>query len=772
MYSSIDKLIKKVQSLPRLTVVLVGVLTIIFAFFAITQLEFSANYSDMIAPSGGEYDISSPENTEFSSEYTIMVTRDNLFDPVFLETLYTAVEQMKDHPSVGSATSIFDFTTIEKKGTRIVSVPMLDKSTDLIWDDQRASAFEQRVKQDDIVKGLLVSDTYTSFLFQFGAKPDDVGVLDDFNEIFSGVAAMATISVSGDLPIAKRIMGYLSKDLITLLSLSFLVILAVYYLSFKAKRASVIPFTLSVIGIVWTFGAMALLGFKLTVVNIVTPVLVLTIGSSYSIHVLTEYFQSYHEGNKNYIYKAVSKIGRTIILACITDIIGFLSLLSARTNAFKEFGVSVSIGITFCALLSVTYLPAILTITIAPRKQHMVQYTQGIIASISRKISRVVMKRWKAFLIVAFVIVIGFFLTKDHVGLQTNYMTYFPRKEPLIIDSMQIVKEFKGVHSHYITLTAPEGEKNYFLEPENLEKVHAFETKVLENSPDISHVLSYSEYVAFMNKVYTGTSEIPESSGMINLLSRFMKILTQDNQDSDQLKMLINDDGTEMTIILKAWDAEEQDLQTVASATRINKSINDLLYLLPQDVEPHIWGDGSDAILFSDTITTDQIKATFISFILVFLLSTISFKSFKFGIYSIIPIVVGIMVNYIFMFLTGIPFDIITIGFSSVTIGVGIDDAIHFLIRYKNKVIINKYHNVRLRLRETIHETSRPILLTTAAIVLGISMLSFGSYVPIKYFGILVSISLLNTMLATLFILPPVILITETFHTKLIQKKS
>ena len=151
---------------------------------------------------------------------------------------------------------------------------------------------------------------------------------------------------------------------------------------------------------------------------------------------------------------------------------------------------------------------------------------------------------------------------------------------------MQIVKEFKGVHSHYITLTAPEGEKNYFLEPENLEKVHAFETKVLENSPDISHVLSYSEYVAFMNKVYTGTSEIPESSGMINLLSRFMKILTQDNQDSDQLKMLINDDGTEMTIILKAWDAEEQDLQTVASATRINKSINDLLYLLPQDVEP------------------------------------------------------------------------------------------------------------------------------------------------------------------------------------------
>ena len=771
MYSSIDKLIKKVQSSPRLTVALVVLITLLFGALAILKLEFSANYSDMIPPSGGKYDITSSENTRFSSQFTVMVTTDDLFDPDFLSSLYTAVEEMKDHPSVGSVTSIFDFTTIEKRGTRLVSVPMLANSGEIVWDEQTVDSFEQKVRNDDIVKGLLVSKTYTSFIFQFQADPDDLEMLDDFSAIFFDVEQSATVSVSGDLPTSKRIMGYLSKDLITLLSLSFLVILAVYYLSFKAKRASVIPFTLSVIGIVWTFGAMALLGFKLTVVNIVTPVLVLTIGSSYSIHVLTEYFQSYHEGNENYIYKAVSKIGRTIILACITDIIGFLSLLSARTDAFKQFGVSVSIGITFCALLSVTYLPAVLTITIAPRKQHMMQYTQGIIAHISRSSSRIVMKRWRTFIALSVLIVLGFFLTKDHVGLQTNYMTYFPRKEPLIVDSMRIVKEFQGVHNHYVTLTAPEGEENYFLDPEVLEQIHIFEQTLLDSSDDVSHILSYSEYVSFMNKVYSGKSEIPQSKGLINLLSRFMRLLTQDDQASDQIRMLINDDATEMTIILKVWDAQDQDFQTVASAVRIQDLIEENLDLLPQGAEPHAWGDGTDAILFSDTITSDQNKATLISFVLVFLLSTISFRSFKFGIYSIIPIVVGIMVNYIFMFFTGIPFDIITIGFSSVTIGVGIDDAIHFLIRYKNKVVINKYHNVRLRLRETIHETSRPILLTTAAIVLGISMLSFGSYTPIRYFGILVSISLLNTMLATLFILPPVILVTETLHWKLLPGK-
>jgi hypothetical protein len=236
--------------------------------------------------------------------------------------------------------------------------------------------------------------------------------------------------------------------------------------------------------------------------------------------------------------------------------------------------------------------------------------------------------------------------------------------------------------------------------------------------------------------------------------------------ENQSIDMLLNDDATRMTITMKVFDSEEQDLQTVGSAVRVEKAISTYLSVLPRDITVNIWGDGNDAIRFSKTIMDDQTKSTVVSFVLVFIITLISFSSVKYGLFSVIPILIGIMTNYIIMFLTGIPFDLVTIGFSSVTVGVGIDDALHFLIRYNNKRKDNPSDSIKLQLDKTIRETGRPIILTTLSIVTGLAMLSFGSYTPIRYFGILVSVSLITTMLATLFILPPVIIATEIIGNK------
>jgi len=103
--------------------------------------------------------------------------------------------------------------------------------------------------------------------------------------------------------------------------------------------------------------------------------------------------------------------------------------------------------------------------------------------------------------------------------------------------------------------------------------------------------------------------------------------------------------------------------------------------------------------------------------------------------------------------LFNIPFDMITIGFSSVTVGVGIDDAIHFIIRFKE--IRDDYPNdLKKAIRETIEVTGRPIMLTSISIIAGLMVLSFASFMPVRFFGLLISIALFNTLLATLFILP------------------
>ena len=97
-------------------------------------------------------------------------------------------------------------------------------------------------------------------------------------------------------------------------------ILVVYYLSFRSKRSVLIPMSMSVIGLVWTFGVMGILDLNLTILNIVTPCMVITLGSAYSIHVLSEYYSSYQKGEGKSPALAITKIVKTIIFACLTTV--------------------------------------------------------------------------------------------------------------------------------------------------------------------------------------------------------------------------------------------------------------------------------------------------------------------------------------------------------------------------------------------------------------------------------------------------------------------
>ena len=143
-----------------------------------------------------------------------------------------------------------------------------------------------------------------------------------------------------------------------------------------------------------------------------------------------------------------------------------------------------------------------------------------------------------------------------------------------------------------------------------------------------------------------------------------------------------------------------------------------------------------------------------ISLASVFALSALAFRSLRYGLLTLIPLAAGVMFNFILMTLTGIPLDMTTIMVSSIAVGVGVDDAIHFLLHYRRSAIT---HEAKAdALRETLGVTGRPILLTTVSIVGGLSVLALASFRPIAYFGILVVFTLSTACVSTLLILPAV----------------
>ena len=187
---------------------------------------------------------------------------------------------------------------------------------------------------------------------------------------------------------------------------------------------------------------MQLLGFSLTIINIITPVMVLTLGSSYSIHMVSEYFAASAKDNPDPIGSSLKNISKTILIACLTTVFGFLSLLVSETQAFKEFGLSVSIGVIYCAILALTYLPAVLA-RMAPLKAKQTQkYESGKISRLTDTISGIDIKRWPVLLLIFVIIAGGFFYTKDRIGLDTNYMSYLPKSDPIVKSSLRIAEKW------------------------------------------------------------------------------------------------------------------------------------------------------------------------------------------------------------------------------------------------------------------------------------------------------------------------------------------
>lgn len=703
------------------------------------------------------------DNLAYSTSYLVMVESPALFEAETLNRITTVMQKLTDTGYLSKSFSVLDFVTFEKKGSRLVTVPFGSSSIQNKWTEEQAQLLKQRIENDPLVKNYLVSENLDAMLFSFESfalthqmEAELSNLLDELRE------ADITVSINGGAIITNRLMHYLGRDLSILLSLCFIAILTIYYLSFKAKRSVLLPFSMSLIGIIWTFGTMHLLGYSLTIINIVTPCMVLNLGSSYAIHVIGEYYADYAKGLNP--IQSTQKILRTIVFACITTVIGFMSLLFSKTPALREFGIAVGIGVSYCAVLASTYLPAMLSLVVPPKQEQIKTYKKGYLAQLVISIDRSVKHAWPLLVVVFLLVIIGYFATRDYIPVNTNYMSYLPKKEPLGETSRRFAQKMGGDTPFLITVEAPEGESQFFLKSGNLQDVYAFEQAVQQSSDDVRHIISFASYVAFANSVYSQEEGIPESDGLLNLLSRMVILMSRQGQED--MGTIMNPEGTKLTIILQNYDAKEQALGTIGSAKRIEDTVISLLPLLPNGTIVTLDGEPHRSLHFSEALLSDQMKSTYASVLLVFLVVLFAFKSVSLALYALIPIISGVMANYIFMYFFQIPFDMITVSFGSIAVGAGIDDAIHFLIRYKNKLGIDD-RTVESLLSETIRETGRPIILTTLSIVGGMLMFLFASYTPVRYFGSLMSMALLNCMLSTLLIMPSVIRLVTFFQRKI-----
>ena len=701
---------------------------------------------------------------EYADYLMLAVEADDPFQPESLAAFETAIQEIDNLPNVQAIIHPFTIIGFEKNGSKLNIVRAPEHAPDSVEEIDR---FRAVLLSDPISSELLISEDQRVLSALFGTMTmenprDDMSA---FEEIAAGLEKYYSVHYTGVALATYRGTQYVTRDLPRLLGITALFILLVYYLGFRAFRAVILPILVVGIGTLWTVGFMALLGFNITVVSIAAPPLVLTLGSSYSIHILNQYYREGggHGNSRDWIAAAVSNVNKTILLAASTTVIGFGSLLATATRQIREFGLSASFGIISCALLSLFFLPSMLSLLKPPTSKQATKVLEGAMYRVMKAVSGIVLRFPIPILTSVAALIVVFTFSVNRIEHQYDYFAYFPSKEKLIVDTKYMAQKLGGLQQLDITLSAPNGEKNYFLSKEILEKVDVFEEKLL-SYPLVVSTISYTSYLKHLNQTMSGEYAVPKTRGLILLLQRYIKAISAAQSDTNSMiNVMANEDFSQLTIGFRVYNLEEghyifeDELRSISEAVQ-----HDITEILHPEIKAELWGNSLRYLNLAKTINRDQRISMLISILLIFATTAIAFRSISYGFCALFPLITGIIINFIAMALFHIPLDMTTVMVSSIAIGVGVDNSIHLLLQFRRqKALYPK--DVEKTITNTLVITGRPIMITTASIVGGLLVLMFASFVPIAYFGVLVSITLFATALGSLVVLPVILSIAFKF---------
>lgn len=715
-----------------------------------------------------ELDALMPEN-EHLRELIEKYDPDNQEENLFLLALETkgelTVEAMQAYKQVidevnaltgGFSSDIFSAVTFSKEGTRLAPRALVP-GKEAPKNREDLNRFMENMDNDLFSRDIFFSGKGERFNTMF-FHPDIKGenIVKPYFEIIKKLDPYFKTYSTGTVFFTDQSSVYLQKDLFTLLILSLIVILALYYIGFRTKRAVFLPMLIVVMGSLWSIGFMTMAGFELTIISIVIPPLVLTIGTSYAIHYLNEY---YHEASvdhtdNSWIIDASLHVNKTIIMAGLTTAFGFLSLLFTSMEASRQFGLATSVGILACAFFSLFFLPAALSKMKNPDHRQQTRVREGRFTRSMGNLSDLVYHVRYALIVLFAVIAVAFYIAYPKITHQSDYVSYFPKDAPSVQGLSFVQQHFAGVQRLNLTITAPEGSQSYFLDPENLKTISGLE-KTLVSHRDVMKVSSFPSVIRDLNYIMTGDSVIPEKRALMLVMAKYFKALSE-TVETGVSSIMANEDFSRINLTIMFYNSKNNTFLSESGLRSLMAYIqNESVEQLPSDLTFDLWGFDMAYLDLAENVKKDQLLSTGIAMFLVFIAASVFFRSIVYGLVTLIPLLSGLMLNFIFMVLFKIPLDMTTMMVSSVAVGVGVDDAIHYILQFKRQLLLGG------SLKDVFHRcgriSGRPIALTTASLVGGLLVLCFASFKGIVYFGALVSVTLSFAMIGTLIILPAIL---------------
>ena len=542
------------------------------------------------------------------------------------------------------------------------------------------------------------------------------------------------------------------KDSSTLIPLMFLVIILTILIATRSFFGTIISLLVIIFSIMMGIGFAGHIGIKLTPPSGSAPIIIMTLAVADSIHLLITLTQGIRRGlaKKEAILESLRVNFMPVFITSITTIIGFLSMNTAETPPFHDLGNMAAVGMFGAFIFSVTLLPALMYVLPIKTKYKVKKDKEKSNGFFEMMASLVVAKRWQTLsLSVVIIAFLGVFAS--NIELNDEFVEYFDERIPFRTSTDYINDNLTGIYNVEFSLGS--GEPGGINNPEYLKNVEDFE-RWIESQPEVSHVNAYTEVARRVNRSMHGDNQsfykIPENR---QEAAQYLLLYEMSLPFGLDLNNQINVDKSETRLTATLKNVSSREMIGFAKNAEGWLMKNTPGYMHAKGISPTMM-----FAYLSKTQIISLISGNIIAILLISIVIIIALKSLKYGLLSLVPNVTPAIAGFGIWALMG---GHINVGISIVfgmTLGIIVDDTIHFLSKY-----LRARRDYQFSPEDAVHfafnTVGRALMVTTIVLVAGFSILSQSSFGLNSGMAKVTSIIIICALVIDFLLLPAMLLI-------------
>ena len=595
----------------------------------------------------------------------------------------------------------------------------------------------------------------------------------EIRQVIQSYGDVGKIYLGGIPMIADDMMTFIKSDIVVFGLGVLLFIIVILWFVFRKLIWIIVPISSCLFSVVIMMGLLGILGWKVTVIssNFIALMLILTMAMN--IHMSTRFLQLRKDFPKKNNFEIISlttnKMFWPIIYTVFTTVFAFLSLIFSGIKPIIDFGWMMTFGLITSFIITFTLLPTLLNF--APTKNISLKKEQD--SKITAFLALVSLNNKNTIFGITGLVIILSVLGISKLEVENSFINYFNKNTEIYKGMKLIDDELGGTTPLEVILKFPDQEKEettsgeddefedwgdeedandekYWFTKDKIDKI-ALVHNYLDSLPQVGKVLSFSSIIDVATQLNNN-----KPLGTLEMGVLYSKIPESIKTEIIDPYLSIKDN--EARISLRIIDSQE------------NLRRNDLINKINFDLKNKIGLDANEyklagvLILFNNLLQSlfkSQILTLGLVMIGIFSMFVILFRNVKLSLIGVVPNFIAAFFILGIIGLLGIPLDMMTITIAAITIGIAVDNSIHYIYRFKEEFRNIKNYDKTLKV---CHSTvGVAILNTSITIVFGFSILVLSKFIPTIYFGIFTGLAMLLAMISVLTLLPSLILMVKPF---------